>query len=245
MGPIRLSYLFLFLFVVGLAALQLGRSKTPRFMALLVVSPFLVGFVAAVLQVFPFGGSRHQTYLLPFLAVGIAAAFSLLPRVSVVPVLLLGVVIAPHWISRALPDNNLQVDPLTDMTAAMEYVKQTIPPGATIYVDYETRQVLRYHLARNNWFPRTLQSGPAREQWYGGYRVVVPQENVWVFRPDEVLAQATETARETGAQSGDPLWVVSVAWADPLFASRLPAGQSPDVKEFGMISVIRFPAQTR
>lgn len=241
-GAVRLSYLFMFLFVAGLAALLAARTKAPRLTALLAISPFVVGFVAAIFQVFPFAGTRHQTYLLPFLAVGIAAAFACLPRGWTVPVLVLGIAIAPHWLSRAMPDNNMKVDPLTDMTAEMAYVKQTVPAGTPIFVDYETRQVLRYYLARYQSFPGTLQTRRVTEQRYGAYRVVAPAEYVWIFRPDQVLDQATKSARAIGAQPGNPLWVVSVAWADPSFASRLPATQVHDLKEFGMVSVIKFPS---
>jgi uncharacterized membrane protein len=243
-GVVKLSYLFMFLFMLGFAAVLAARTKAPRLVALLVMSPFVVGFVAGIFQVFPFGGSRHQTYLLPFLAAGIAAALACLPKGWTVPALVLGIAIAPHWLTRAVPDNNLKVDPLTDMTAAMQYVKQTIPPGAPIFVDYETRQVLRYYLARDESFPGTLQTWHDPERWYGGYRVIVPAEYLWIFRPDEVLDRANQSARALGAPPSDPLWVVSVAWADPSFASRLPSGQDRDLKQFGMISVIRFPAQT-
>src|SRR5208282_4793947 len=89
------AFLFVLVFLAGLTALLAGRTKTPPLMAFLVISPFAVGFAAAVFQVFPFGGSRHQTYLLPFLAAGISAGLAWLPRGWPVPLLLLGVVIAP------------------------------------------------------------------------------------------------------------------------------------------------------
>jgi len=72
-----LALLFMLIFVAGLAALLTGRTKAPKLTALLVISPFVVGFIAALFRVFPFAGSRHQTYLLPFLAAGISAAFCL------------------------------------------------------------------------------------------------------------------------------------------------------------------------
>ena len=243
-GLVKLSYLFMFLFVAGFAALLAARTKAPRLTALLVMSPFVFGFVAAIFQIFPFAGTRHQAYLLPFLAAGIAAALACLPRGWMVPLLLLGAVISPHWLSRAMPDNNMHVDRLSDMTAAMQYVKQTIPAGAPIFVDYETRHVLRYYLARDESFPGTLQTYLNPERFYGGYHVVVPATYTWVFQPDDVLAEAQKSTQAIGAPPGNPLWVVSVAWADPLFASRIPAGQVRDLKQFGMISVIKFPAQT-
>jgi uncharacterized membrane protein len=245
----HLAFLFMLVFLAGLAGLATGRTKAPRLLAVLVISPFVVGFAAAVAQVFPFGGSRHQTYLLPFLAAGISAALAYLQRRWAVPLLLVGVVIAPLWITRALPDNNTRALPIGDMTAAIEYIGRIVPRGAPLFVDWETMQVLRYYLTRNDTSLDTLRSEAGSEagveERLGGYRVVVPRETMWAFRPDEALEQVNESARALGVPPGDPLWVVSAAWLEPSLASRLPPGGGRDVKEFGRISVIRFLAQER
>jgi hypothetical protein len=258
--PVRtrpLAFLFMLVFLAGLAALLTGRTKAPRLMALLVISPFAVGFACAVAQVLPFAGSRHQTYLLPFLAAGISAAFACLPRGWATPLLLLGAVIAPLWVRHALPDNYPRALPKGDMTAAIEYVGRMVPRGSPLFVDYETREVLRYYLARNDPSLDTLRSEVTEER-LDGYRVVgvvsrmpslirdpKPSPTVFAFRPDEALEQVTESARALGVPPGDPLWVVSAAWREKSLASRLPAEGDRDAKEFGRISVIRIPAQKR
>jgi hypothetical protein len=245
-GAHRLGlFLVMSVFLVGLAALLAGRTKAPRLMALLIISPFAVGFAAAVLQVFPFAGSRHQTYLLPFLAAGISAALACLPRRRAVALLLLEAVIAPLWVIRAAPDNNTRAMPIGDMTAAIEYVDRKVPRGSLLFVDEETRWVLRYYLARNDTSLDILGSETGVKERLGGYVVVVPRMYVWAFRPDEALEQVTESARALGVPPGDPLWVVSSACLAPPLASQLPAGGDRDVKEFGHISVIRVLPQKR
>jgi hypothetical protein len=239
----RLSLLFMIVFSIGLAALLTGRTKAPRLMALLAVSPFVVGFVAAIFQIFPFAGSRHQTYLLPFLAVGIAAALACWPRGWAVPLLLLGVLIAPHWITHSAPDNNPRTMPIRDMTAAMQYIGQAVPRGSLLFSDFEDLQVLRYYLAQNNARVPASQLGVGLEERYGGYRVVVPRADVWVFQADQVLGQVTESARTLGVPPGEPLPIFSTAWAETSLASRLPAGGDRDIREFGTISVIKVLAQ--
>ncbi len=238
-GIHRLALAFMLVFLAGLVALLAGRTKVPRLMALLVISPFAIGFGAAVAQVFPFAGSRHQTYLLPFLAAGIAAAFFWLPRGLAVPFLLMGAILAPLWVAHTAPDNNTRVMPKRDMTAAIEYVGRMVPPGAPLFVDYQTRQLLRYYLARNNTTLDALRSKEGVEEQLGSYRVVVPKQYVWAFRPDEVLEQVTDSARTLGMPPSDPLWVFSAAWGEPSLGSRLPTEGNREVKEFGRISVIK------
>ncbi len=238
-GTHRLPVLFMLVFVAGLAALLAGRTKAPRLMALLVISPFVVGFAAAIFRVFPFAGSRHQTYLLPFLAAGISAVFAGLQRGWAITLLLLGTVIVPAWVTRTAPDNNPRDLPIAKMNAAIEYVDRMIPRGAPLFVDHETREVLRYYLTRNDTSFGTSRSKAGVEEWLGGYRVVVPIKYVWAFRPDEVLEQVHESARTLGVPPSDPLWVFSTPWLEPSLASRLPVEENRDVKEFGRISLIK------
>ncbi len=233
-------FLFMSAFLVGLAAILAGRTKAPRLMALLVISPFVVGFAAAIFRVFPFAGTRHQAYLLPFLAAGISAALALLPRGQAEALLLLGVTIAPVLVTRAAPDNNTRTMSRGDMTAAIGYVDRMVPQGSPLFVDEETYFVLRYYLARNDTSLDISRSEGGVGERFGGYRVVLvlPRKEVWAFRPDEMVEQVAESARALGVPPGDPLWVFSLAWFDPPLASRLPATGVRDAKEFGHISVI-------
>ena len=209
-------------------------------MGLLVIAPFALGFGAAVLQVFPFAGTRHQAYLLPFFAAGVAAAFTRLPRGLAVPVLLLAALIAPRWAARIPPDNSPFIQPTGDMTAAIRYISKMVPSGTPLFVDQETGQELRYYLARNEADPDISNSKTAIERQLGHWRVVEPKTPVWAFSPDETLDRVTELAEAVSVPPNDPVWVVSVSWLESPLASRLPPGTNRDVKEFGRISVIKL-----
>jgi len=238
-----LALLFMLIFVTGLDALLMGRTKAPKFMALLVISPFVVGFIAALFRVFPFAGSRHQTYLLPFLAAGISAAFAWLPRGRAVPILLLGAVVTPFWAIHSSPENDARVMPISAMTAAISYIGRTVPRGTPLFADDMTRDVLRYDLSRNDKALDVVRFEEGSEEWLGGHRFIVPPTAPPAFRPAEMVEEVTEVARTIGVPPGDPLCVVSVAWKEPSLASRLPAGGDRDVKEFKRISVISILAQ--
>jgi hypothetical protein len=238
-----LALLFMSIFVAGLAALLTGRTKAPKLTALLLISPFVVGFIAALFRVFPFAGSRHQTYLLPFLAGGISAAFAWVPRGRAVPILLLGAVVAPFWAIHSSPENDGRVVPISAMTAAISYIGRTVPRGTPLFADDMTRDVLRYYLSRNDKALDIVRFEEGPEEWLGGHRFVIPPTAPRAFRPAEMVEEVTEAARMIGVPSGDPLCVVSVAWKEPSLASRLPAGGDRDVKEFSRISVISILAQ--
>jgi len=238
-----LALLFMLIFVAGLAALLTGRTKAPKFTALLVISPFVVGFIAALFRVFPFAGSRHQTYLLPFLAAGISAAFAWLPRGRAVPILLLGAVVAPFWVIHSSPENDARVMPKSAMTAAISYIGWTVPSGKPLFADDMTRDVLRYYFSRNDKALDIMRFEEGSEEWLGGHRLIVPPTAPPAFRPAEMVEEVTQAARTIGVPPGDPLCVVSVVWKEQSLASRLPTGGGRDGREFKGISVISILAQ--
>jgi hypothetical protein len=207
-------------------------------MAFLVVSPVVFGFVAALCQVFPFAGSRHQTYLLPFLAAGLSAAFEWIPRRWVVPILLLGTSIAPFWISRTSPDNSPRSQSISDMTEAVNYVHSNIPRGVAIFVDEETRLELEHYLAQDRADPNGVHFLPDGSETVDGYRLIPPANYTWSFYPGAVLTQANQRASELAIPRSSPLWLVSVARMDPPLAPRLSFEQMHSSRVFGVISVI-------
>ncbi len=114
------------------------------------VLTFLAGLGASIVQVFPFAGSRHQTYLLPMIAMGVSAVVSWIRARVALAIILLSGIMAPLWVARAMPENNPRTMPLDDMTSAIRCVKRMVPLGSAMFVDYQTRYVLRYYLTRND-----------------------------------------------------------------------------------------------
>jgi hypothetical protein len=224
--------------LAGFAALLAGRTKARRSMAILLIAPFAAGFAFALLQVFPFAGSRHQTYLLPFLAAAVSASLAWLRRRQALALMLLAAIIAPRWVMRTAPDNNPRVLPMADMTRAIGYLGRTVPPGTPLFVDSETRETLRYYLTRYDLKLDTFRLTNPVEEQLGNYRVVVPPMHVWEFESGEALEEIAQAAQAVGVPPADPLWIVSASWLDPPLASRLPAVGSRAVKVFGRISFI-------
>jgi Dolichyl-phosphate-mannose-protein mannosyltransferase len=224
-------------FLAGVAALMTGRTKAPRLMSLLILTPFVVGFATALFQVLPFAGSRHQTYLLPFLAAGFSAALAWIPRKLAVPLLLAGAVYAPFWILRTPPDNNRRTVPIGDMTAAINYIDRVVPGNAPLFMDDKTHYILKYYLGGRD--PNLDSWQHRNDEKLDGHLVIAPRAFGWVFSPKDVLTKVNESAKDLGVPRGEPLWIISVAWLDQeSLASELPAGAYRSANEFGVISVI-------
>jgi 4-amino-4-deoxy-L-arabinose transferase-like glycosyltransferase len=227
----------MFIFLAGVAALMAGRTKAPRLMSLLILTPFAVGFATALFQVLPFAGSRHQTYLLPFLAAGFSAALVWIPRKLAVPLLLAGAVYAPFWVLRTPPDNSQRTVPIGDMTAAINYIDQVVPSNAPLFLDVKTYYILRYYLGGHD--PSLDSWQHRKDEKLAGHLVMNPRAIGWVFSPKDALTKVNDSARDLGMPRGEPLWIISVAWLDQeSLASGLPAGSYRSAKGFGAISVV-------
>ncbi|MGD1106032.1 MAG: hypothetical protein ABR865_03245, partial [Terracidiphilus sp.] len=235
----RLAIPSILAILAGVGALLIGRIKGARLMGVLIVSPFVIGLISAIDQVFPFTGSRHQTYLLPFLAMGFSATLTWIPRRLVPPLFLVGLAIAPIWAARNPPDNNPQRFPLRKMTEAIDYINRTIPRDAPIFVDGQSGHIIAYYLARDSFGPGTSGANSSSYERPGGHRIIAPQPFVPSFDPDNAIAKVNESAAQAGIPSGAPLWLVTVAWpgSEPL-AVRLRADGLRAAETFGTISVI-------
>ena len=238
----RLAPLAVLVFLAGLATLLSSRTKARLLLFLMLISPFVVGFVAAICRVLPFAGDRHQTYLLPFVAAGFSAVLTSMRRSLAATFLLLGVLLASVGATLTTREYKSRILPIGDMAAAIAYMEGNIPRDAWLFVDDQTRYLLGYYLARNDsslyLLPEPM-AFPVVEE-LRGYRVVTPRKWVWSFIPNETIAQMSEATRVLGVPPSDSLWIVSAGWRGGALASQLPAGSYHYAKEFGKISVINL-----
>jgi len=234
-----LAYISILVFLAGLLALLSGRAKSGRLTALLIFSVVVVGFTSCLAHVFPFAGTRHQAYLLPFLAAGFSAALLWIPRRLATILLLLEVALVPFWALSTAPDNDPQVRSINDMKAAMDYLNRTVPPGAPLFVDEETRLELSYYLGKDDASLDSYYRQLGNEQLLKGHRIVSQKEYLFSFSPGETLATANQAARGIGASPGSPMWIISVRWPGTVpLASLLPTADIQNAKSFGAISLI-------
>jgi hypothetical protein len=235
----REAYISMLVFLAGMVALLSGRTKAPRLMALLIVSPFALGLLAACIHKLPFAGSRHQTYLLPFVAAGFAAAIALVPRRLGPVLLLLAAAIAPVWVVHIPLDNDARKMSIGNMTAAINYINQNVPRSAPLFVDEKTRWILGYYLGRND---ATLDSPLLLKDHarIGDRRIISPR--IWVFSQD-AIAQSNKAALAADLPPGDPIWIVSIAWLEPPLTERIHSGTILSKRSFGSISVIEAARQ--
>ncbi len=190
------------LVLAAAGVLHLALRRQPS--VLLIGLPFLSGAAAGVLGLYPFGGTRHSSYLLPFTAAAIAVAISAFAATR--PgwrVLLCAALVPLFW---GTPDWSAPPESLSPLNAAMGQLRRAIPAGSLIFTDYRTGAVISYYLGRNE--PNVPRSGLDHflASDTGSYCVI--RSPLWTPDPKGLCDEVERFIRVYAPPPGQRFWVV-------------------------------------
>jgi len=253
-GQRYVSGAMLLCFLAGIAILLgrdfapgTGKSKSDSHLGLLLLLPFVSVWAAAIAGIYPYVGSRHTAFLVPF---AVAAASFLLAFVSrqklwaglVLAVLLTGVSnvygqSGETGFSRVNQSRKL-------MAGAVDYMEQSIPRGDLILVDYQSSLPLSYYLCGPAQPISIDRSNRDFDQFNcNGYSVV--SVHFWKLKAESLAAPFKRVAHARGLKPGDRVWVFQAGWGGNLILAELPEHfpqfRCLDPRIFGQdISVVPF-----
>jgi hypothetical protein len=209
------SALGLVLFAAGIAILFRGcrstactETKTNRLLATGLLLPFVINCAAALAGVYPYGGTRHDSYLAIFAMPAVAVAIARWrPRSTPATVLLLALALAVC--NFTVVPAGAYIRPKNQsiglMASAVEYLQRSVPPGSIIVTDYESGLLLSYYVCHKD---ITHPGQPEGEFYYaqcGPYQTASLLPRLWVFRTTQLPAQLREVAARTSA--GQQMWL--------------------------------------
>jgi hypothetical protein len=220
----RLGPFMLIIFLVGVGFALLGKNRTredQQWAALSLLLPLIVTAAAGVLTIYPYGGSRHDAFLLVFISAGVSIALSVLARGRVL-VLLLGLTfLLPVWLrsaERHIFDDYLPVSRLGQMKQALAYLSSRSPRPKVLMADFIAAWELRYYVCRgqNDDFRRV--EGQIVTTACAGYRIITfDLSGQWYpFRvPRETFPSTLAVARSAMPNDFvDPVWVFNISFAE-------------------------------
>ena len=236
------------LFIAGIVLLFRRKSKTnsssqseirPRNwqLAILFILPFVLNCAAALLGVYPFGGTRHSSVLMLFAIPAISFSWLALFRQRVVlcvAAALITVAVCtafgkPHEPNMPRADQNH-----AHMDEAIAFIQQQIPQSTPIFVDVQTRLLLNYYLCRDQ---QTLAESPKQDfdvQDCGGYQLITA--NLWLFNPDTFPNLWNQMIQTYGLKPGDTVWIVQAGWSvglGPKLKATVPEDKDLSIESFG------------
>ena len=116
---------------------------------LLLTLPFVINAAAAIVDLYPYGGTRHSAFLIPFAVAGVSLTISRLTRRRLLPALGVAVLLVavcqlfgePHR-----PYMRREDQRRSNMTQALDAIQRNVSSDDVIFVDFQTNFLLRFYL---------------------------------------------------------------------------------------------------
>ena len=208
------------LFIAGVGLLLIGKEATgrkgpsPRQLGLFLLLPFAINAVAALVDLYPYGGTRHSAFLVPFAVAGVSLAVAKATRQRFAPALGVAVMVvaicqmfgAPHR-----PYMRREDQRRSHMTQAMDAIRQGVSPDDLIFVDFQTSFLLRFYLCPEISFTG-LPPAAFRTFSCGGHRVISLGPETNVLTADLFPRRWHELVRAYGLKPGQTVWIFQAGW---------------------------------
>ena len=204
------------LFVIGMVLVfrrpSVGRP-TSRQLGSLLLLPFGLNCVAALVRAYPYGGTRHCSFLFPFAVAGIGVALAWLVRnhgALGITVALLLALLCNLFPSKRLPYISAESQRKANMTAAMEFLRNA--PGEPIFTDYQTSLTLGHYLCDQRPIEPDQSVAGFISYECGGHHVIVTT-NTFNFTARTFYDQWQEMVTRYRLPPGNKVQVTQMGWS--------------------------------
>ena len=190
------------------------RGPSPRELGILLALPFAINCMAAIVDLYPYGGTRHSAFLLPFAVAGVSHAIAKLSRrrlayalgSTILTIAICLVFGAPHR-----PYMHREDQSRANMTQAISAIRQHVSPADTIFVDFQTNFLLRFYLCPDA--GPGVFSGPSfKEYSCDGYRVISTSSDTSILTADIFTRRWNDMVRTYNLNPGQTVWIFQAGW---------------------------------
>jgi hypothetical protein len=214
-GLIGALALLLFLVTIVLLvkrAPRLDLRNDARSLAVILIAPIVIALAASLAGAYPYGGTRHDAFLIPFLLTGAVIPIGLwTPRQKWLPVaLVLLAVLVSSIFQNPRPSLNPANQKISQMQSAVAILRGNAQ-HSVIYTDYQSGLVLGYYLCNR----AVVQLIPPQQEFFrsqcGGHEVISESPWVWNFTADNFSVRLREMQRKL-APVPQPVTVFQTGW---------------------------------
>jgi len=222
-----------------------GKSLSNR-LSILLVFPFIAVWGASLAGIYPYLGSRHTVFLAPFVIAGASYFLSAISgqRLWAGLTIAAALMILSQTADKPVEPNVSKVDGGPQvMAAAVTYMKETIPLGDHILVDFQSSLPITYYFCGPQQIvPVETFNGEYFDFACNGNPIV--SLHTWKAGAVGFPMQFQKMALARGLKPGDRVWLYQTGWGDNLDTQldrRDPKFQCLNPRNFGPgITVIPF-----
>jgi Dolichyl-phosphate-mannose-protein mannosyltransferase len=220
------------------AALEPSALSSRQF-GIFLLLPFVVNCAAGVASWYPYGGTRHSSFLAPFVIAGVSVLIARVVKQRVVWGLgsaLAIVALCQLFGSPHRPYMLRQDQSTAQMARAIASLRRQVPAGGRVFVDFQTFFEIRYYLCPNSPTPDYTYTSGLGAFDCGGYQVITPGPSGYILSPREFFRWWRDLIRTYHWQPRDRVWVFAAGWDVRLpeeLKERYPEFRSLNVQSFG------------
>jgi Dolichyl-phosphate-mannose-protein mannosyltransferase len=205
-------------FVIGLILLFRKRILTgvpARLLGALLVLPFLVNGGAALARAYPYGGTRHSAFLVPFALAGVSLAVlhllkhRLAPGIAVTLLVVLCCNLFPRH-SQGYMSRDEQSS--ARMQSALEFLGQRPTPQELLFTDNQSGLVLAYYLCAHHQVDLDHSVPGFLSFECGGQRVIATDGTTFGFSPSSFCDHWQRLVSQYHLPRGTRVWVTEMGW---------------------------------
>ena len=216
--------LALLAFLAGMVSLLRRKTPwnkdgpTPRELALLFGLPFAANCGAALAGIYPYGGTRHNAFLAPFAVAGAALGLAtwIPARLSAKSLVLVIALALCNFLPAPPPLIKARNHSVVLMKNAVDYLRQSAPPGSVVLADYQSGLLLGYYACNHG----IVQVFPPLQRFAkadcGPYTVITAGTQEWRFNADDLPGQLANVAETYGLVPGTKVWLFDAGWITDL-----------------------------
>jgi hypothetical protein len=213
-------------------------GPSSRQLALLLMLPFVINAVTAIVDLYPYGGTRHSAFLVPFAVAGVSLAVTRLTRprmVSALGAAILLVAACQMFGTPHRPYMRREDQRRSNMTQALDAIRNSFFPDDVIFVDFQTSFLLRFYLCPEV-SPAGLSSADFRTYTCSGHRVISTSSETSVLTADLFLRRWNEMVSAYGLNPGQTIWIFQAGWDTALareLQEKVPEFRDLKAESFG------------
>jgi hypothetical protein len=189
------------------------KTPSPRELGLYLVLPFVINCVAAIAGLYPYGGTRHSAFLVPFAVAGVSSAMVKISRQKLpytVGSAILTIAICQLFGAPHRPYIHREDQRLVNMTQAIGAIRQQASPADTIFVDFQTNFLLRFYLCPEAGYG--VFTAPFKDYPCGGYRVISTSPETTILTADIFARRWNDMVSAYNLKPSQAVWIFQAGW---------------------------------
>ena len=224
-GQTSIGQLAALLFVAGVIVLAIRRAvatrtPTPRLIAVLLMAPFVLNWIAVAAGLYPYGRTRQCIFLAVFGIAGVSCALAEIARerigLAVALTVLMVVICQAFGTLQGRDMLPLAETKHEQMEQAIEFIRSNVSPEDVILTDRATSFQLQHYLCGQK--PLSFEPSSAGLELFrcGGLQVVSTGPNDGALTAESVAAQSREGESRAPLSSAKQVWIMQAGWASGL-----------------------------